>query len=137
MDGVSFVAVFMGFLKEGAWVPLSILVIAALIYLMLRDQKEQIKARQEESNKREDALNALVEANKIESREREEKAKLEAQQREERLMNHLDQQGAVQTRMVSTLEMIQIRMEVMERTLNLDPKVVVKAENTKDGGIIT
>lgn len=164
MDGVTVLPVFLGFLKDQNWVPLLVLALSVVIYFMMRGQTKQLEAREQESKKREEDLSAmvkenkkdskkreddlkeLIERNKEESQEREERIKAEAlareerskeesRIREERLMNHLDQQGTVQTRMVSTLEMIQIRMEVMERTMNIDPKVVVKVE--KDGGIIT
>ncbi|MER2061428.1 MAG: hypothetical protein ABS894_00705 [Aerococcus urinaeequi] len=164
MDGVTVLPVFLGFLKDQNWVPLLVLALAVVIYLMLKDQRKQLAARELDSKQREETLNALVKDNtadskkrekalnelieetKRESKEREEQVKAEAlareerskeesRIREERLMNHLDQQGAVQTRMVSTLEMIQTRMEFIERAVNIDPKVIVKVE--KDGGIIT
>ncbi|MCM3131916.1 hypothetical protein M3629_03920 [Paenibacillus polysaccharolyticus] len=117
MDVVAVWTLFAGFLKTGAWMPLAVLAISVLIWIMIRDQKEQIKESREESNKREQKLNELIDANKAEAKER-----------EERLMTHLDKTERVQARMVATLERIQTRMEYIERAVNIDPKVIVKVE---------
>lgn len=111
MDIAGISALAFTLLKDGAWMPLAVLVIGVLVWLMLRAQKEQTAANREDAQKREAKLMAFVDENKA-----------EALAREDRLMEHLTKTEEVQTRIVSTLERMEMRMQYIERAVNIEIK---------------
>jgi uncharacterized membrane-anchored protein YhcB (DUF1043 family) len=91
-------------MKEGAWMPLAVLVIGVLVWLTIKNYRA-------DAVRREEMLLKMVDENKAESHAR-----------EERLMDHLAKTDEAHAKIASTLERIEIRMQYIEQAVNIEGK---------------